>query len=163
MKQVLSLAVLVAALGVCSIGVAQSNAGPLFAISIRPSKEEFKVGQHIIIVATLTNNSDREVVLGDSGVDLDYPLDVRDADGNPVAETERLQKLKHPSATDIMTLAAHPKHIKPHESKEKSIMVDSDYNLSRPGKYTIQVQREYPLELGPGIAKSNTITVTVTP
>lgn len=41
-------------------------------------------------------------------------------------------------------------------------MVTKFYDMSRPGKYTIQVSRAVPKELGGGTVKSNAITVTVT-
>jgi hypothetical protein len=33
--------------------------------------------------------------------------------------------------------------------------------MSRPGKYTVQVSRAVPKELGGGTVKSNTLTITV--
>jgi hypothetical protein len=35
------------------------------------------------------------------------------------------------------------------------------YDMSRPGKYLIQVSRVVPKELGGGVVKSNAVTVTV--
>jgi hypothetical protein len=42
------------------------------------------------------------------------------------------------------------------------MIVNQQYDLSRPGKYTIQVSRAIPQELGGGNVESNVIGFTVT-
>jgi hypothetical protein len=54
--------------------------------------------------------------------------------------------------------------LQPGESLPKALLVLTKfYDLSGPGKYTIQVSRAVPKELGGGLIKSNAITVTITP
>ena len=47
------------------------------------------------------------------------------------------------------------------KSWKEQIFISAYYDLSRPGTYMIQVERQLPEELGKGTVTSNTITITV--
>jgi hypothetical protein len=53
--------------------------------------------------------------------------------------------------------------IQPGKTHEDSVDISNRYEFDKPGKYSIQIERELPESLGGGVIKSNTITVTVTP
>jgi hypothetical protein len=52
--------------------------------------------------------------------------------------------------------------LKPNETLEDEVIVDKLYDLTRPGKYFIQVIRQFPEQMGEGLVRSNTIEITVT-
>ena len=51
--------------------------------------------------------------------------------------------------------------LKPQETYRKTIEIGSILTADRPGKYTIQMQMKLPEELGKGLVRSNTVTITV--
>ena len=110
----------------------------------------------------MINESDRVVHYGLTNPGWDYEMDVRDASGNPVPETERLRKLKEnlKNRTDNYR-QKHSRKLKPHETAQDTIEVSSFFDLSSPGDYSIQVQREFP-DVGQSLVKSNRLSLTVT-
>lgn len=52
--------------------------------------------------------------------------------------------------------------LQPGETLPKDALISKFYDLSRPGKYTIQVSRTVPNELGAGTVKSLAITIRIT-
>jgi hypothetical protein len=89
---------------------------------------------------------------------LDREMDARDASGNPVPETEEFRKMKQngrfmEGRNILVTL-------KPHETYQDTIEVNYFYDLRSPGKYSIQVRREFS-EVGKGFVKSNRLDMTV--
>jgi len=55
-------------------------------------------------------------------------------------------------------------YLRPNETSINASGLEADYfyDLSRPGRYRIQVEREVPKRIGSGVVKSNVITVDVT-
>jgi hypothetical protein len=51
----------------------------------------------------------------------------------------------------------------PGESIQDAIPVSQVADMSQPGRYSVQVMREAPAELGGAVVKSNIIEITVTP
>jgi hypothetical protein len=123
----------------------------------------WKVGTPVVVIVTMINNSKRTVHYSLTSPGRDYEMDVRDASGNPVPESEQLRQFKQntkngQSVTGRNILGT----LKPHETAQDTIEVSSFYDLSRPGEYSIQVQRQFP-EVGKGYVKSNRLKLSVTP
>jgi hypothetical protein len=142
-----------------------------FAITIVSSNDALlagpgvqKAGSPIFLLVTLTNNSTRTVSVPSFDRDY-YTIDVRDEHGKSVPETDEARKtkkaMKAPNAR--MFRSGVTEELKPHETSRHTIDVSQYLDVSRPGKYTIQATRQLPEELGPGVVKSNTISLTVTP
>ncbi len=151
--------------------VGQDQAAPQpFAITISPlhdgdsSSDIIKAGEPLALTVTLVNNSHKSVSIRNMDFDLYYTIDVRDEYGNTAPETEEAREMRE--------AAASPNHhrwisgangiLKPRQTWKHTLPVSHSWDMSRPGKYTIQVERQLPKELGKGSVKSNTITVTVT-
>jgi hypothetical protein len=121
---------------------------------------------------TLTNHSDRTLSSSQWDYADRYLIDVRDAQGNPVPESEEAHKKR----ADIDACKNSGKavcgrqtgghglmsQIAPGESWQERLLITQYFDMSRAGKYTIQLERQLPEELGKGSVKSNPITVTVT-
>ena len=61
----------------------------------------------------------------------------------------------------VVAYSAWNAHVKPGATFEDHVDLTSIYDLSQPGKYTVQVQRTD--AVSKTLVKSNTVTVTVTP
>lgn len=157
----LMLATIVAVLGV---GISQAAKQP-FSITIHAA-DRIVMGSELRLQITLRNVSGRDIVLpkvaGDSQADLDYVIEVRDMVGQSPPDTERGQMIKGKSTSRLFKTIGFV-GVKRGEKLQDQVVVDRVYDLSHPGQYTIQVTRDIPDDLGGGVAKSNTITVTVAP
>ena len=143
------------------IGVASAQeATPLFTIQIRPQKDVVKIGSRMEILVTLANNSNKEIVFGDVDSGLSYVMSILGPEGESTPMTSRMRELQT-AVPQFINL--HQFHLKPHGVKERSVWVDLYYDVSRPGVYSIQFQRQFPEGLGSGVAKSNTVKVKVEP
>jgi hypothetical protein len=131
-----------------------------------------KTGSPVAVSVTLTNHSG--VTLSASQWDYadDYTVDVRDAQGNSGPESEEVRKAR--AEMDACTNSGRAVcgkkillhgvmgQFKPGESWQERLLIAKYYDMSRLGKYTIQLERKLPEELGKGTVKSNPITITVT-
>lgn len=140
----------------------------MFAISIAPSQNAtqpgtplWNVGAPVFVIVTMTNNSNRTLHLSLINPAFDYRMTVQDATGQPVSETEQYRKMKESQESHFEAARFIVVTLKPNESCRDTIEVSYLYNLSLPGEYSIQVERDKPTELGKGGARSNVINVTI--
>jgi hypothetical protein len=151
--------------------LAQGHAKLMFAISIAPSqnathlgKPVWNVGAPVLVIVTMKNNSSRTLHLSLINPAFDYRMTVLDhATGRPVSETEQYRKMREESQKGVFQAARlEIVSLKPHESCRDIIDVSYLYDLSHPGEYSIQVERDKPTELGKGGVQSNVINATIT-
>jgi uncharacterized protein (DUF58 family) len=133
-----------------------------FSLTIRLLQNVAKVGSEIRVQVVLTNTSDHEIGILKSAPEADYIVEVRDTRGKMAPDTDFRRKQKDPASVKVST--ASPLYtLKPGESLRDEIQVERLYEMSAPGKYSIQVSRTVPEEMGSGIVKSNMANVTITP
>jgi hypothetical protein len=113
------------------------------------------------VQVTLTNTSNRRVLIQERNPATDYAIDVRDGRGAEVPETDFGRKLKEPPAIP-MNSRNYEIYLRSTESTKGTIALSDLFNLSRPGQYTIQLSRAVSNNPKDGVVKSNTIRVTVT-
>jgi hypothetical protein len=145
-------------------------AAPNLSITISTPDEVVKAGSEVKVKVLFTNSSDQVIsmshTLAPNPGEVDNWIDVRDENGKLAPQTQYGKKIKGdestpPAATNASSMAVE---MKPGETARAHIQVTKLFDLSRPGKYTIQVDRFDRLENGSGAwAKSNIITVTVIP
>ncbi len=203
MRTQLRSLLLVVALPVAAGGWAQSaqpsqTAKPPFSISISLAQEVVKAGSEVRLEIVLTNILDQNIVIAQCG-GTNYQIEVYDSQGKPLPKLNDCvpkEDPDHPGWRSLcpgeVTTASppgcvpHNQVLKPQEVLKEETVVSTLYDLSRPGKYTIQVQRvnnprtviEVPGKFGyswdielddkmndtsRGTAKSNTVTLTVEP
>jgi hypothetical protein len=132
-----------------------------FAVKLSAPLGDAPVGSDLIVALTITNTSLNPIFLprigGKLALDLFVKMDVRDQEGKPVQETpERIKALHLPLRP------YHPRpEIKPGDSEITEVMLSQDYDLSKPGKYSVQVSATDPASHA--MATSNTLTVNVLP
>jgi hypothetical protein len=132
---------------------------PPLSLSIVAAEETVSVGTEVRLKTTLINITKRVLTIFDTNMGCDYPVEVRDDKGKSAPETEYKQRLRCNSGLDegkrvMITL-------NPQQSRHEEIVVTRFYDLSRPGKYFVQVLRKIPKEFGENAIKSNIIEITV--
>jgi hypothetical protein len=136
-----------------------------FTLAIRVDQLTFKIGSQIRLRITLTNTSGQDLPIGRAKGDaqaeeVGYRIEVLDEEGKNAPET-KFQRVIKGEEDGIFVSSPIAITIQSGKTYEDAMMVNKFYDLSQPGKYTIQVQRRDPQS---GIlVMSNTITVTVTP
>jgi hypothetical protein len=143
---------------------------PAFSIAIS-APDVISAGSEPKLSIVLKNTSDHEIMLGRSVQpghgELHHDVEVRDDKGDLAPETEYHRKIKGrlsatpgkaPPPPNVRSDIFIP--MKPGETRNDDLTISKLYDLSKPGKYTIQVSRFD--EDTKGVVKSNTITVSVT-
>lgn len=135
-------------------------ANALFSLTIETKKSTVKAGSAVWVEVKMENKSDHDlsVYRAISG-DLDqcgwvYRVHIRDTKGVEPSQTKFAQSVGVGGSGGYIPL-------RPEKTITDRCNVAKLYDLSRPGKYTIQVERLD--EQSKAFVESNTITVTVTP
>ncbi len=172
----LAILVVVAASAVHAAGQAAAPAEankPEFAITISTPQSTVKSRSEVMVHVEVTNISgSASKLVGATPAVLGYAVDVRDSAGKPVPLTRR------GTATVNQRFAAGDRDgrrfigpgsvtdslVRPGGVVKEELTVTDFFDLSRPGTYTIQVQRPDFRSQPPGdrMLKSNIITLTVT-
>ncbi len=152
----------------CSIpvSIASPQAEPPFSIEILPSQSAsypgrptWKVGSPVFVIIRMTNNSPKVLRFFLTNPALNYHWKVLDRDGNQVPATELLKLLKTDWVLKTRNILVE---LQPKGTATDGFEPSAYYDISKPGNYTIQVQREMPPELGTGPVESNILHVTIT-
>jgi hypothetical protein len=151
--------------------LAQDEAKLMFAMSIAPSQNAiqpgepvWKEGDPVFVIVTMKNNSSKRTLhFALTNPAFNYRTTVQDdTTGQTVPETEQYRKMKEAQKSPFLTTRNMLVTLKPHKSCQDTIEVSYLYDLSHPGKYSIQVERDMPTELGRGVVQSNVIKATIT-
>ena len=166
MKTTLALKLLATALALTAAGAAQTEQRPPFTLTITAAKTSVPVDSPMTLVAEMKDVSDKNiytgiVVTGD-GVQLHH-IDIRvlDKDGKPVPETDHGMLIhgRHPRGSGMIN-HAFSIPVPPGESATENFDLAKEFELTRPGTYSVQAQRlDYPSQI---LVRSNTITFTIT-
>jgi hypothetical protein len=151
---------LTGACGVFAIGQGQSAKQP-FAIVISAVESTVKARSSVPIRVQMTNTSSQDLDASGNwsdltGADPNYVFDVRDSAGKLAPK----RVYEHP---ELQFGKAIFRTVGPGGSITDTPDISRQYDLSRPGKYVIQVARRVPDNPKDGVVKSNKITVTVVP
>lgn len=148
---------------------------PGISLVINAVQNTVTSGSPVRLVVTLTNQLDHDVDvwLSAMGAEGTYRVDVRDEKKNLPPDTRfGLLHNGHVDARDLERFGFTPEELmgtrgpfpftlKAGQPFTQSLLVTSLYEMTKPGKYSIQIVKER--DEGGVFAKSNTITVTVTP
>ena len=159
-KTFLNLAIICAITN--GVSVAQSvtpkQFNPHFSVTISASNEVVKAGSPMDLEIRMTNTSNGEISLGAGiwvygNIDPFYAYDCRD-------EKEKLVKKDYAVVATLGDRATPT--LKPGEFREEVVTVSNACDLSRSGKYTIEVSRIDRDDAKHRLVKSNKVTVIVT-
>ncbi|HMD38338.1 MAG TPA: hypothetical protein VKH15_03590 [Candidatus Acidoferrum sp.] len=130
--------------------------------AIQPGVATWKVGAAAFVLVMMINNSNRTVHYSLTNPGFDWEMDVRDGAGNPVPESQALRKMKQDAQKVLISGRNILGTLKPHETAQDTVEVSCFYDLSRPGKYSIQVQRVFS-DVGKEFVQSNRLERTIEP
>jgi hypothetical protein len=150
-------------LGTAVLLVATGMAQPskaAFSVVVVPLYSEVKSGEEVYVKVTLTNNSNRVVMIEMTSPLCDYQMEVRDSAGNLAPDTEVKSKS---DCAPFESGADRIIQMQPNKSVTETISVSMFSDMSQPGEYSVQVAWREPKELGGVLVKSNTVKITVVP
>ena len=160
-----SLAILLTLPLVCAAQGAPTStpAEPWFTVSITAPEAVVTVGSDVKLKVVFVNRTDKDIHYAGAGGSARngpaFETDIRDSEGKAVSETRQGLKLHgkdpHPWAGSVFAATAHPG-----EKIEEQLLLNDEYDLNKPGKYTIQVRERNPKFEA---VRSNTISITVVP
>ena len=145
-----------------------SAAADRFSITVNAPKPTVKVGTDVTIEVVLKNTSAGNFLYGsgskpeDQG-ETDYKVEVQDETSKRAPETSYGHKLRtgedSPGQHTVIVGSFVSFELPPGGVVKNEILVNKLYDLSKPGKYEIHVERLD--DAGGASIKSNTITITV--
>jgi hypothetical protein len=138
----------------------------LCTVTITAPETSTKVGSEVKLDVVTKNVSDRTIYVAYSTAGRNMKIDVRDSEGNPVSETPFGLKVhgtdpkRAPFAGTVFSMRVP---LKPGETSHEQLVLDKEYDLTKPGRYFIRVQRSDILSDTNTVTfvKSNTIILTV--
>ena len=139
----------------------QNESKQPITIALTPETPTVKAGTDVSVRVVLTNNSKQPFnaggcYCGPSGLDSLFTWEVHDH-GQLTAK----RVYPHPElATGEIIL---DRVVNPGGEISEGQAVSRLYNMTKPGRYTIQAAVQLPKQTGGGIIKSNEVMVTVTP
>jgi hypothetical protein len=173
MKPLLTFAMLTMALVISGKSTAQvaqpAPAEPKISITIRTAQNAVKVGSDVEVEVKMENISAEDLFYGVPGLfgagTTSFRWEIRDSKGTAIPMTEYGIKANHleppqegvPPHVDAGSAFAGT--LGPGKSVVQKLALSKEYDLNKPGKYTIQALHFD----GKMDVKSNTITLTVTP
>jgi hypothetical protein len=169
-----------------------SNAGKSrLSVAISAVEKTSKAGSRIIVDVSLTNIYTGRVLLPSGGGEDILPwytIQVRRKDGAPVPESQLVQAKKResskplpPGMFKVDNYSRIMGELQPGQTAKDRVVLSDLYDMSRPGDYVVQAERNEPANAailkstGPAstsvtdksnactVVKSNSITITVTP
>jgi hypothetical protein len=144
-----------ALLGQAKSQTVRSSRDP-FKITIKTTSEKIVVGTQIELEIQVLNTS-AETMVARSGFqayagDPTYQYSCHDSSGSSVSKEIPMVGSVH-----------EPPSIRPGETFTSSVFLERVCDLSRPGRYEIQLSRGVPMGSHDHLVKSNKITITVVP
>lgn len=123
-----------------------------------------------IVDVLISNRSNHEVMFGSSVGDkiFDYDFVMHDEQGNLVPKTPLGRKMANeilgstdPANYIVIGGSSHFVHLLPGASIRDALLLSEIYDLRRPGRYKLEVQREFNSEYGVRNIKSNRLWFVV--
>jgi hypothetical protein len=132
------------------------SASPSYSLTIQEQEKPAFAGSEVYIFITQTNLSTRNVECNSlriASTDLSLKYDVKREDGTPLEERANAIDYAH----DLSEC-----ELRPGESVTRRYLLSWLFDLSVPGKYSVQVSRHGDPDTGPWV-QSNVITLQVVP
>jgi hypothetical protein len=170
MKNLLLIMALAISCFICGNGAAQAPkavpAEPKTAITIKTAQNKVAAGSNVEVDAEIRNISTGNILFGvDQMETTSFFWDIRDSGNKPVPMTEYGIKANHAEPTQegapprVLLRSTFSAELAPGKAVTQTLALTKEYDLSKPGKYTIQASRFD----GNVVVKSNVITLNVTP
>jgi hypothetical protein len=129
-------------------------AEPWFAVTINTAKPVITIGTDVKLKVIFANKTNQGISVSAGAPGRDFDLDVRDGEGRPVPETAYGLKM-HGEVPTPGNITVYRRISLPGDKFEEELDLSKEYDLSSPGKYTVQLRGRNPKFRA---VKSNTIT-----
>jgi hypothetical protein len=129
-----------------------------FSLTLSATPESMS-GSPVDVKVTTTNTSRDSITFGQSTPVMQYQFDVRGPAGKPAIEKDEFKKMK--SMKDGLIRRMTRQVLAPGESFSETVRLSDYFDLSVPGKYSVQLKRSVPPATGKGVVKSNVIMLTI--
>jgi hypothetical protein len=145
-----------------SQSAAPTAPGAPFQLTIEPESASVTSGDKIVLRITLTNTSEKDLGFRQRAradeAEWDYSIEVRDEKGDAASQTNfGRNRLK------MMTMfSARVKTVNPGQSLKEEVTLSKLFDLTIPGRYTVQVSRHAQDSDSGQLVKSSTATIIVT-
>jgi hypothetical protein len=175
MKILFSLALVTSSVAIQGATQVTPAQQPAYIVTVAASPTVVKAGSDVKLTITIKNVSDLTIyhIVNSGKPGRNWQILVLDSQGNSANETSNGRKIhgndpsQHPWSGSVFS-GRYP--IKPGETFQQTLDLTSEYDLTKPGIYSIQVLRSDVFteddiktgKLGTAV-KSNTITLTLTP
>jgi hypothetical protein len=170
MRISMGLLLLVMSMAAPCTGSAQGTS-PSFSVAISVLQGVVARGSAVKVTIILKNTSNQDIVIPRSNAndqgEFHNKITIRDEEGNLVADKATIAAhidRKKDTQSELTSLTMETVinfTLKPGESLKDGIKLSEIYDISKPGKYSIEVERTD--DTTNTVVKSNTITLTVTP
>lgn len=114
----------------------------------------------VTLKVTMTNESSQELKLVKSSPGCDFQAEVKDDLGRPVELTSLGRELQGCEKRLVMGRRIIVT-LRPGESTEDAYPLDLYYEIVKPGRYRLRLNRHVPREAGGGMVKSNEVSFAV--
>lgn len=148
-----------------------------YSLQISAPKADFSPGEEVKIAVTLTNTSTHEIVVrkdkAPDHAEFDYQVVVLDETDQSAPKTKyhRLLSKEEDPGTTVFIDSGGNFTLKPGETLTENLVLNRLFDLSMPGKYKVQAQRETLVGIipqgktlrdvaGPPV-KSNVLTINI--
>ncbi len=145
--------------------LANQSQAATHSLTIRAKQSQYRAGSQVSIEVITKNVSDHEI----EAIETDrtpsateLQIDVRDATGKPATETALNKAIRGGEALRVVSsLGGLGEHsmLQPGKSRTDEIRIDQMFDLSHPGKYTVQVQRRD--DKTGAVVRSNSVAIAV--
>jgi hypothetical protein len=139
-----------------------ANPKPPLTVAVSPTSQTVKSGADVRLKATITNTSSHALIFFDRNRVCDYPIKIRDVDGNQPPETVAKQQSHCDGKPWLDGGRRVLVRLNPGDSVDEEITVSFYYDVRRTGTYKVQVSRHLPDEITKEDASSNSATFVVT-
>lgn len=162
----LRLLVLLPVLATATVGHAQNapTYEPNFSIVINTPQEIVKVGAEVKLKVVFTNNTAQPLHYATGvpgrGTGPGFDIDVRDSQGRRIPKTPYGLKVQGKARHRPFVGSVFTATVQPGGAVEQEALLSKEYDISKPGKYTVRVTERNP---NPDPGESNTITLAVMP
>jgi hypothetical protein len=158
--------------GLSPLGICKNQYSHAFRIELLPTQNAigpgvatYKAGTPVYVLVRMINDSNGVVHYSLTNPAFDYEVDVREVFGKPVSETERFREMKK-NAKENANIAIVGRFVscvlKPHKTGQDTIEVSDFYDLSIPGKYSVEIRGKF-RDVSENFVISNRLEITVTP
>jgi hypothetical protein len=157
------------------VPLAAQSPMPAFSLSIAAEPQTIKPGAEVTLFIGLTNNTQRQLsfpMMDRYQAESNFTIHVTDPTGEPAGKTRFYRMMTgDKTGKDAVEPPYDPRHevisvgsldswaVPPGKTVEGKAVLNKLFDMSKPGKYTIQVEKID--DLSKAVVKSNIVTITV--